>query len=73
MDKLLIRPSEVADLLGLGRTKVYEMLASGELPSVRIGKSVRVPLGALRQWVDERAKVDNPAARKDPREEAVVL
>ncbi len=54
MEKLLVRPSEAAEMLGLGRSKVYAMLASGELPSVRIGKSVRVPTEALRLWVQER-------------------
>ncbi len=54
MEKLLVRPSEAAEILGLGRSKVYAMLASGELPSVRIGKSVRVPTQALRQWVQDR-------------------
>ena len=54
MEKLLVRPSEAADLLGLGRSKVYAMIASGELPSVKIGKSIRVPVEELRQWVHGR-------------------
>ncbi len=51
MDRLLVRPSEAAELLGLGRSKVYELVAAGEIPAVRIGKSVRIPMEALRQWV----------------------
>ena len=51
MDRLLVRPSEAAELLGLGRSKIYELLASGEIPVVRIGKSVRVPMDALREWI----------------------
>lgn len=56
MDRLLVRPAEVAEILGLGRTKVCELLASGALPSVRIGKSVRVPLDELRYWIDARVQ-----------------
>jgi excisionase family DNA binding protein len=28
------------------------MLESGELPSMRVGKAIRVPVAALRQWVE---------------------
>ncbi len=56
MEKLLLRPTEAAEVLGLGRSKVYELLASGALPAVRIGASVRVPAEALRRWVTERAE-----------------
>ena len=52
MDKMLLRAGEVATLLGLCRSKVYEMLATGELPSIRIGRSVRVPTNLLREWVE---------------------
>lgn len=51
MDRLLLRPIEAAEAIGIGRSKVYELLASGELPSIRIGSSVRVPVDALRDWI----------------------
>ena len=51
MDRLLLRPTEAAEAIGIGRSKIYELLASGELPSIRIGGSVRVPLDALRDWI----------------------
>ena len=54
MDKLLLRPTEAAEAIGIGRSKVYELLASGELPSIRIGCSVRVPVDALRAWIDRQ-------------------
>lgn len=51
MEKLLLRPTEVAEALGVGRSKAYQMMASGLLPVVRIGKSVRVPVVQLREWL----------------------
>jgi excisionase family DNA binding protein len=54
MDKLLLRPIEAAEAIGIGRSKVYELLASGELPSIRIGSSVRVPIDRLREWIDRK-------------------
>ncbi len=56
-EKLLLRMSEAAHMLGLGKSTVYEMASSGELPVVRIGRSVRIPARALREWAErlERA------------------
>jgi excisionase family DNA binding protein len=51
MEKLLLRPVEAAEAIGIGRSKVYELIARGDLPSVRIGASVRVPVDALRAWI----------------------
>jgi excisionase family DNA binding protein len=60
MDKLLLRPTEAAEAIGIGRSKVYELLASGELPSIRIGSSVRVPVDALREWIARRLEGKRP-------------
>jgi excisionase family DNA binding protein len=54
MDRLLLRPTEAAVAIGISRSKIYELLASGELPSIRIGGSVRIPVDALRKWIDGR-------------------
>jgi excisionase family DNA binding protein len=51
MDKLLLTPLEAARTLGIGRSKLYELLASGNLASVHIGSCRRVPLEALRDYV----------------------
>ena len=54
MEKLLLTATEASEAIGIGRTRIYELLASGELPSVRIGRSVRVPTEALKRWIQER-------------------
>lgn len=51
---LLLSTAEVGALLGIGRTKVFEMLASGELPAVRIGRCVRVSRDQLEGWIDAK-------------------
>lgn len=50
--KLLLRVSEVAERLSVARSKAYMMVRSGELVSVKLGKSVRVPAQSLQQYVD---------------------
>jgi excisionase family DNA binding protein len=56
MEPLLLRAGEVAKLLGLGRSKVFAMLAVGELPVIRIGRSVRVPRAALEDWIADQTQ-----------------
>ncbi len=54
MDKMLLKPHEAQQTLGIGRSRVYEMLATGELPSIRIGHSIRIPVKALEEWVEKQ-------------------
>jgi excisionase family DNA binding protein len=60
MERLLLRPVEAAEAIGISRSKIYELLASGDLPSVRIGASVRVPVEALRAWIAEQLDASRP-------------
>jgi len=53
MERLLLKPVEVTEMLGIGRSRIYEMLATGELPSVRIGRCIRIPVIALNEWINE--------------------
>ncbi len=55
MEKMLLRPTEVAEALGLGRSKTYELIANGTIPSITIGKSRRVQVEALRAWIAAQA------------------
>ena len=54
MEPLLLKPSEVMKLLGIGRSLTYELIASGDLPSVKVGRCVRVSRAALVRWISER-------------------
>jgi excisionase family DNA binding protein len=48
---LLVRPEDAAQALGIGRTKVYELMRSGVLRSVKIGGLRRIPAAALAEFV----------------------
>jgi excisionase family DNA binding protein len=50
-DRLLLRPDEAAHAMGLGRSKFFEMLAKGEIRSVKHGRNRLVPVEALREWI----------------------
>ncbi len=64
MDQLLLRAEQVARALGLGRSKTYELMAAGQLPVVRIGRSVRVPREALEEWVRQQTVTDADGTAK---------
>ena len=48
---LLLRPEDAAVALGVSRRTVERLISSGELPTVQLGRSVRVPRDRLRQYV----------------------
>jgi excisionase family DNA binding protein len=50
--------NELQEILGIGRTKAYDLVASGELPAVRIGRIIRVDKRDLTDWL-ERHKYQN--------------
>ena len=59
--RLLLRIPEVAETLGIGRSKIYEIIARGELPTVRVGRAVRISVTTLQKWVEEREQQNMPS------------
>lgn len=50
----LVTVPEVAIILGIGKSKVYDLMASEGLPKVKFGTAVRVPVKALQDWLAQR-------------------
>jgi excisionase family DNA binding protein len=53
MNPVLLTVEDAAQALALGRTKVYELVESGALRSVKIGRSRRIPVQALHEFVSD--------------------
>lgn len=51
-DKEYLKVPEVAEFLQIGRSRAYELVGSGEIPSVRIGRSLRVSRKDLERWLE---------------------
>lgn len=62
--KLLFTTGEAASLLGMSRSRLYQLLAAGSIDSVSIGRSRRIPAPALWEYVERLRAVDSgsPAA-----------
>ena len=58
---LLLTIPEVAASLGLGRTKVYDLIANDGLPFVKLGTAMRVSIDSLKQWIEQRERRDKSA------------
>ena len=49
----LLRINDCELRLGLGRTKIYELIALGELKAVHIGRAVRIPTSEVERFVEK--------------------
>ena len=64
---LLLDAADAGKLLSLSRSKVCQMAARREVPSIRVGRTLRIPRDSLIGWVEERtAQSESPEGRRLP-------
>ena len=51
-EKLTLTPREAARITGLGVSYTYQLLRSGEMPSIKAGKRFFIPKSALLRWLE---------------------
>ena len=54
----LLRPNDVAEILSVSKSYVYKLIRDGAIPSIQIGRSVRVRDRDLMVFIDERAQTN---------------
>ncbi len=54
--RLLLTVAEAAVVLAIGRTTLYELIATGQLATVHIGRAVRIPRAELEAFVARRCQ-----------------
>ena len=52
-DKYGLTVNEAVQVLGVCERKVRGLIADGELPHFRVGRSVRIPWIPLKEWMDQ--------------------
>ena len=65
-EQLLLRVHEAGSLLGIGRTKTYELISRGELRVVHIDGAARVPLRSVHQYVERLLSPPRRTMRRAP-------
>ena len=58
MEPGLLRVQEAAKYLSIGRSTLYELIAQGAIPTVHIGRAVRIPTEALKELVKTLASAN---------------
>ena len=53
---LLLNTTQLADLLGVSHSSVYELIQEPGFPSLRIGKRIVIPKEELRRWISDNTK-----------------
>lgn len=56
LERLLLTPAETSKALSISPRKLWAITASGEIPHLKIGRSVRYSVDDLRAWIDGRKK-----------------
>ena len=51
---MTLRVEDLMPLLGIGRNTAYQLIRSGQIRSVRIGRQIRIPREALLEFLDGR-------------------
>lgn len=49
--KKLLKPQDVAEILGIGRNKTYVLLSTNAIENVKIGKAIRVTEESLERYI----------------------
>ncbi|WHO37638.1 helix-turn-helix domain-containing protein [Sphingobium sp. AP49] len=50
-DPICVRVNEAARMIGVGRTKLYELIAAGEVETVKLGRATRITTASLHDLV----------------------
>ena len=53
--KDLLTVSDISRRLGLTTNRIYQLMSSGALPSVRVGGAIRVPKDAWEEWLSRKS------------------
>jgi excisionase family DNA binding protein len=52
MERLMLKPTEAAEALGICRSKLYQLVRANAIPHRKIGSSIRIPTSSLRAYAE---------------------
>lgn len=51
VEPICVKVNDAARMIGVGRTKLYELIAAGEIEAIKLGKATRITTASLQQLV----------------------
>lgn len=57
--KVALSMEELAVVMGIGRSKAYELTHQSGFPVVRLGRRIVIPVDALKAWLERQANNEN--------------
>ena len=51
VEPICVKVNDAARMIGVGRTKLYELIALGEIEAIKLGKSTRITTASLKRLV----------------------
>ena len=67
-ERLLLRPAAVALSLSISRSRCYELISRGDIPAIRLGKSIRITTRQLDELV-RRLETEHAVVSHQPNED----
>lgn len=56
--RLTYKPKEIAELLGIGNEKVYNLINRADFPKIKVGARHIIPKEAFHKWLNDVASAD---------------
>jgi excisionase family DNA binding protein len=66
-ERVMLKPADIAPLLGVTTGRVYQLISSGVLPATRIGRSVRIPRDLWIAWLKRQSRLAASAPKTGAR------
>jgi excisionase family DNA binding protein len=54
LDRITVRVPDAVKMLGLGRSKIYQFIGSGEIKVIKIGRATLIEVASLREFIENR-------------------
>jgi hypothetical protein len=64
IEPIVVRPADACRLLGVGVTKIYQMMNDGTLESFAEGGARYILTASIRAWVDSNLKKSGPPVQR---------
>ena len=62
MEPVAVKPRDGFHAIGIGNTKGYELIGSGELKAIKIGRATRITVASIKAYVERRLAEQQEAA-----------